>query len=174
MDDLADHFFRHTGNTATVKAVARFNNPTLDDKLRAYNVEAGTFKTIHSFPRVTPEGHFPVGYNPPSQSNLPILLADSGQVFQIGLGSRIRSHPAWNQGGQDQMVTFEIIGKAGHPENSVGNYVVGWEAFPRDDLDYQDLVYEISGAAPVPEPGSGAVFLSTWVAAIGPRRRARS
>ena len=49
----------------------------------------------------------------------------------------------------DQMVTWLITDGP-----SAGNYVVGWEIESPGDADYQDLVVEISLAAPVPVPGA--------------------
>jgi hypothetical protein len=70
------------------------------------------------------------------------------------------------------MVTFEIIGGTRHPNNQNGNYLVGWEAFPNDDLDFQDVVYEISGAIPVPEPASSLMAgLTLWLLLCVRRRR---
>ena len=54
----------------------------------------------------------------------------------------------------DLLVTFEIVGNAGRPTNVIGNYVLAWEAAPINDVDYQDIVYELSGVAPIPTPGS--------------------
>ena len=49
------------------------------------------------------------------------------------------------------MQTFSITGGP-----SAGNYVVGWEDLPlsSSDLDYQDLVIEVCGVRPVPEPAT--------------------
>ena len=144
--------FRHIGAAASVTAVASFNNPSLDDRLRFFNPVTDFSRVVHGFSRVPPTGQFPVGYNPATQFSNPIPIADSGPVFELGLSSGRRSNPIRNAMYQDMMVTFEIIGNAGHPNNQIGNFVVGWEAFPNDDLDFQDVVYEISGAMPVPEP----------------------
>jgi hypothetical protein len=70
------------------------------------------------------------------------------------------------------LVTFEIVGVAGHPNNQIGNYVLAWELFPNTDMDYQDVVFELSGAVPVPvpEPTSCALFAcSLLAAALFPR-----
>jgi hypothetical protein len=172
VDDAFDVAFRHTGTEASVKAVARFNNPSVDDRLRFYNPVTDFSRAVHGFNRVPPGFQFPVGYDPDTQFSNPILPAESGSVFEIGLSSARRSNPTHNAGGQDLMVTFEIIGNAGYPNNPIGNYVVGWDAFSNDDLDFQDVVYEISGAVPVPEPTS---WLSAgMMLACLPRARRRS
>jgi hypothetical protein len=49
----------------------------------------------------------------------------------------------------DHMVTWLITDGP-----SAGNYVVGWEVENLGDADYQDLVVEISKAAPVPVPAA--------------------
>jgi hypothetical protein len=173
VDDSLDIAFRHTGTSATVKAVARFNNPSVEMRLRFYNPATDLFRVIHGFSRLPPAGQFPVGYNPATQFSDPIVLADSGPVFELAHGSRQRSHPIRNTNAQDMMVTYEIIGNAGHPNNQIGNYVVGWEYFPTDDLDFQDAVYEISGAVPVPEPVSW-LMVGIAIASLSCARRRRS
>ena len=97
------------------------------------------------------------------------MIADSGAVFELGARSRVTSNPAKNDLGQDKLVTFEIIGTAGHPNNQVGNYVLGWEYFA--DYDFQDGVFELSGAVPVPEPGCWLWTIGALVGFI--RRNAR-
>jgi hypothetical protein len=58
------------------------------------------------------------------------------------------------------MVTFEIIGNDGHPNNAIGSFVVGFEYFPADDLDFQDVVYELSGVTALPEPTTSALLFA--------------
>jgi hypothetical protein len=169
--DGSDIAFRHTGTSATVKAVARFNNPSLDDRLRFFNTATDMSGAVHGFNRVPPNFQFPVGYNPATLFSNPIQLAESGPVFEIGLSSGRRSNPNHNTVPQDMMVTFEIIGNAGHPNNQIGSYVVGWEAFPNDDFDFQDVVYEISGAVPVPEPASWSMAVISLAYLMFARRR---
>jgi hypothetical protein len=69
-------------------------------------------------------------------------------------------------------VTSEIIDNVGHPNNRIGNYVVGFEIFPNDDLDFQDVVYELSGVTAVPEPGGALLILvGTLIPAVRIRQR---
>jgi hypothetical protein len=74
-----------------------------------------------------------------------------------------------NTDGLDHMVTFLITGGP-----SAGNYVIAFDdQFRGGDRDFQDLVVEVSGVAPVPVPGAiflGAIGLS--VAGIKLRRYA--
>jgi len=74
-------------------------------------------------------------------------------VFRLALsatGFGVRSsQESDNTLSNDNMVTWLITGGG-----SAGNYVVGWEAEALGDADYQDLVVEISNAAPVPVPGA--------------------
>jgi hypothetical protein len=156
---------------ATVKAVARFNNPSIEDRLRFFNPATDFSRVVHGFSRVPPAGLYPVGYNPDTQFSNPIELAESGPVFELGLSSGRRSNPIRNTVYQDMMVTYEIIGNAGHPNNQIGYFVVGWEAFPNDDLDFQDVVYEIGGAAPVPEPASLFIAGIAFASLMGARLR---
>ncbi|GAG70442.1 unnamed protein product, partial [marine sediment metagenome] len=48
------------------------------------------------------------------------------------------------------MVTYKIIGDDGFSNNVIGNYVICWEDLNLGDQDYQDLVAEVSHAAPIP------------------------
>lgn len=59
-----------------------------------------------------------------------------------------------NIDGMDHMQTFVITGGT-----SAGNYVLAWEDLPDlGDADYQDLVVEVSGVQPVPEPTTILLF----------------
>lgn len=76
----------------------------------------------------------------------------------------------------DQMVTYAIIGRNNHPTNAIGSYVVAWEdcSPTRDkwyDADYNDLVVEVAGVAPAPEPATLA-FLAVGLVFLRPRRSA--
>jgi len=71
--------------------------------------------------------------------------------FEDTTGGNTWSSKQADNSGDDHMVTFEITGGP-----SAGNYVVAFEdkPFGSSDLDYNDLVVEVSGVSPVPVPGA--------------------
>ena len=84
------------------------------------------------------------------------------------------SDPALN-GGTDRMVTFQVTGTLNTPGNinsgytSLANptYVIAFE--DGSDFDYNDLVVQVSGVAPVPEPTtliSGALMMMPFGAGM--------
>lgn len=61
------------------------------------------------------------------------------------------SDPFWNDG-NDHMVTFKVIGGPFFDPSTV-TYVIAWEDLPGlGDRDYNDLVVEVRGVKPIPEP----------------------
>lgn len=170
VDDSLDVAFRHTGELATVDAVARFTCCLSS----FYYITDGSdqFQQVLRIITSGPSDSEPQGYYPPTFSDLlpeTIALADSGSIFEVAIHGTGRSNPAHNNGTGDHMVTFEIIGNDGHPENQIGNIVVAFEGFPANDTDFQDLVFELSGVVPVPEPTASMLLamalacpLSIW------------
>ncbi|WP_442485609.1 PEP-CTERM sorting domain-containing protein [Aeoliella sp. SH292] len=79
--------------------------------------------------------------------------------------SDFTSDPSHNIEGRDHLVTFQIVSNIGFPDNPVGAYVLAWEdSHPWNmyyqDHDFQDLVVEVTGIAPVvPEPSSVVLIL---------------
>jgi hypothetical protein len=141
-----------------VKAVARFNNPTVQESFRYLNLATNIAKTSLRIQHGPPTFQSPVGYYPATELSGLIPLADSGPIFEVLVAGS--SNPAANFLGQDKMVTFRISGVDGHPNNQIGNYVLAWEYFSNDDLDYQDVVFEINGVVPVPEPSTFVISLA--------------
>jgi hypothetical protein len=175
IDDNSDISFRHDGTQATVKAVARFNNPSIEEVLGYSEPGMTEWSTALRFQRVAPNFLFPTGYNPPTLGTGLIPLSVSGPEFELRIQSRAYSNPQRNANNQDMMVTFEIIGSDGHPNNQVGSYVIGFEVFRNDDLDFQDVVYELSGVTAVPEPASMLGVAMCSAIAMMPRgRRAKT
>jgi hypothetical protein len=172
IDDDLDRRFAHTGTAATMKVVAKFSG---------IGNQIGFFPpgstSLHAVLRFRDSRY--VGYNPEvvvSSSTKGIIdPAVSGLIFPLGLHRTVTSIPGRNTSGLDQMVTFEIIGAIGHPNNVIGNYVVAFEDNPKNDVDYQDVIAELSGVVPVPEPAGGT--LTAWPAiclAISAARRSRN
>jgi hypothetical protein len=170
VDDSQDVAFRHTGAEASVTAVARFNNPSVQERFAFFNPTTGSWRNVLDFARVPPNFQYPVGYAVPTMGSGLIPLAESGAVFKVRAGARAASAPSENIAGQDMMVAFEIIGADGRPNNKIGNYVVGFEFFPDDDRDFQDVVYQLSGVAPVPEPATVFLWLLATFCGVGRRR----
>ena len=126
---------------------------------------AGTDETFGYFPGSSGGAFVPIlavsagsnQYNPPSTPLGDIPGAAALPIFRLGLSSSYQggilqsSLQSDNTSGNDQMVTWLITGGP-----SAGNYVVAWELIDIGvgDDDYQDLVVEISLAAPVPVPGA--------------------
>ena len=105
----------------------------------------GTFVPLFTVPQGT-NGYLS---GPPYAGTIPL----SEPIFRLGLQAfnwPVRSsQQSDNASRNDNMVTWLITGGS-----SAGNYVVAWEAEDLGDRDYQDLVVEISLAAPVPVPGA--------------------
>jgi len=85
-------------------------------------------------------------------------VADTGEVFRFadfpGSLTVWSSRDDDNADDSDHMKTFLITGG-----DSAGNYAICWEDLPDlGDRDYQDLVVEVSGVTPVPEPATVALL----------------
>lgn len=166
VDDRDDVAFRHTGVEATVTTVAHFGGrggmalffmPNRQPLvLNPHLITSFVAPSVGGYRPVVPAGVIP--------------LAESGLVFGLQADSSGYSDPALNQFAFDRLVTFEIIGNVGRPANVVGNYVLGWDLPSNRDGDYQDLVYEISSAKPIPEPTSW-LLIATALLGLSYRRR---
>jgi hypothetical protein len=153
--DGADIAFRHRGVAATVTPVAHFSTLTSSLWLLPNRVKPPQFPFPPAHHLVAFAGSSSTGFYPSISSGGSIALADSGPVFGLRQGlsdnSRGNSDPSLNNPVFDWLVTFEIIGNVGRPDNAIGNLVLAWEDSGLDD-DYQDLIVEISGVTAVPEP----------------------
>ena len=123
---------------------------------------------ISSTPILTASGNYAtpvrtgsfVAINPVSQ---PFLFLDEAN------GNYAYSDPALSSGGVDRMITFAVTGYLTTPgtgsswtafSDGTTHYVIAFE--DGTDMDYNDLVVEVSGVAPVPEPTTviaGALLL---------------
>jgi Domain of unknown function (DUF4114) len=111
----------------------------------------------------------------PSRSGSPVIYTPITQPFLFmdnSGGVNWYSDPTLNSadGGKDHMVTFAVTGylaTAGVASTYTAftdgpHYVIAFEDSANGDYDYNDLVVEVSGVAPVPEPTTviaGALLL---------------
>ena len=84
--------------------------------------------------------------------------SETGEVFRFA--DDPSGAPMWssqasdNSDDEDHTRTFMITGGA-----NAGHYAICWEDLPNlGDSDYQDLIVEVCGVAPVPEPATVAVL----------------
>ena len=163
IDDADDVAFRHTGGEANAVPVARFSS--VGYRLWLLPHRTGQQKYLFEVERgATISG--PQGYVLPMRGSGKILLADSGPIFGLKFDSFGQSDPRFNVLECDQLATFKIVGNAGRPSNVIGNLVLAWEGTPANDIDFQDMVYEISGVEAVPEPTGWAIALSLLLGAV--------
>jgi hypothetical protein len=102
--------------------------------------------------------------------------AESGSIFRFA--DDPNGSPVWSSrmsdnpdGGLDHMIAFRILGTS----RADCRYVLAWEDIHGlGDRDYNDLVVEVSGVCPVPEPASLTLFGFGTLAVAGWRLRKRS
>lgn len=173
VDDREDAAFRHTGVEAIVTPVAKFDISSL-----LLLIIPNGSKPFYMGEPVTSAGGTN-GYHP----NVPpasIPIAASGEIFGFQNHHQLYSDPFYNTGEVDYAVTYEIVGNNGHENNVIGNYVICWDSGKNGDRDFQDAVFEISGATPVPSLSADfnsdlqvdAADLSAWGSGFGIRGNA--
>ena len=75
------------------------------------------------------------------------------------------SRPSQNRDSLDHMVTWQILGNEGNPDNNIGAFVIAWEDLRGGgDRDFNDLIVEVDiASAPIPASvwlfGSGLLGL---------------
>lgn len=102
-----------------------------------------------------------------------IFVSESERVWSSREIDNVSPVALAEDGDGDRMLTFQIVDNENAPSNAIGSYVIVWEDSPTDlgmDRDFNDLVVEVSGAQPIPEPLSLSLLAGglLWV-----RRRAR-
>lgn len=103
----------------------------------------------------------------------PFLFADVTTDGSLSLsGNNYFVSDAALHNGEDHMVTFKLLGAA---YQNTDTYVIAWEDLRyldagggnRSDLDFNDLVVEVSGVKPVPDGGSTVALLGGAIALVG-------
>ena len=164
-----DDNFDQVWNPANGNAVAKA-------KYAAYSLQLGYIRDMNGFDTANFQDLFSVSdphfdFLNDNDPSLTGNLAGGGNfVWALATGG---ATPTWTSmpsmnGGDDHIVTWLIGGNS----DSAGNYVIAWEDDNNlGDQDYNDLVVEVSGVAPVPIPSAILLLGSGLVAMIGIRRR---
>ncbi len=147
---------------AGAEAQARFAGAQQDFGFIS-GVIGGTFQSLFD---VTASGY--LSGNPSAA----VSVLQTGSIFRFA--DDPSCHPLWsssagdNSDGEDHMKTYRITDSA----CGVGNYVLAWEDLPSlGDKDYQDLVVEVCGVYPIPEP---ATVLLLGLGCLAFRKRCRA
>ncbi|MHB1037434.1 MAG: PEP-CTERM sorting domain-containing protein [Pirellulales bacterium] len=174
IDDTLDIYWRQPSPHGVIKAVAAFNANYIGIYVGVYD-QAGTFRALFPMPTEWHGVEIADGYKTSGQATEgqwidlvgPLrmgLCVDYDESYKTRYASSLASD---NPTGVDEMVSFEITGNTGHPNNVVGNYVIGWEADSAWDRDYQDEVLELQGFEAAPEPSSLALAAGGFCAIAG-------
>jgi len=162
VDDSVDIQWVGTGSASMQAVYAGYSQSLYSTDLSGgsqANIAINTTATAGAPTRTAPN----VGFSPTPQ---PFLFLDNAN----GGANPAYSDPTKN-GGTDRMVTFLITGYMSNPLDPGNNqfvpftdglthYVIAFEDLT--DNDYNDLVVEVKGVAPVPEPTTmiaGALLL---------------
>ncbi len=164
VDDSFDQTWQNTKGSAT--AVARYAGYS-----QTFGYIPDTDLQFHELFTVTGSGYLSdfsnpsvFGKIPPSGSLAPgsynFLFADNANG--AGDPPMWTSQPSTNDPGfYDHMVTFSLAS---------GKYVIAWEDLNLGDYDYNDLVVEVGGVSPVPEPATILLIGSGLLGFLGLRR----
>lgn len=193
---IVDQYWAFADEAVTATAIARAKFAGFTHKLGFLpGPEGSKFKSLFN----TGRSYFGVfdedGRGPRSRmkKKASFTAEETGPVFRFGLKILNRPGYVWSSApsdnvvmpngaagdGIDHMITFQITGNEGHSGNTVGNYIIAWEdlradnAWCRFDGDYGDLVVEMSGVQPVPEPYSIALFSLAGLALLRYPRRTK-
>jgi hypothetical protein len=150
VDDSSDIQWVGTSGNASMEAIYAGANQSLYstalDGSDQQQINIDTTHTIGAPSRTAPI----VAFSPTPQ---PFLFLDEAN------GNMAYSDPALSSGGVDRMVTFLITGYMSDPGNTDNqfvnftdgpHYVIAFE--DGSDFDFNDLVVEVKGVAPVPVP----------------------
>jgi hypothetical protein len=168
VDDSFDTVFTFTQDVATIRLMAK----QATDQLK-FGVDAAPTPSILLDVQRYFKGIRPPVLNPIRDFwRTHTITADKSNhapQFRLQIwnqfSAEFSSDPSHNIEGSDQLVTFQVVSNIGFPDNPIGAYVLAWEdshplASFAPDRDFQDLVVEVTGIAPVvPEPSSVVLIL---------------
>ncbi len=140
----------------------------LDQIWQGTNVEASA--TVMFFERNEPTAEYDFGYLTGVSDYHPLFTAEgagynvdgdgtftTGDPFRFWMSpdspDRFSSQQSENVQNFDHMVTWHVL-----QGPKAGAYVMAWEEGTPGDQDYNDLILEVMGVNPVPEPGSLALL----------------
>lgn len=171
IDDDMDKIWKLTDVTGEVSAQAKYAGY---GESFGYVTDSTPFDQLFFVPSGS-WGNFDNGDNPDVMKNKVYTDTITAPIFKLAIDGDGKNAPLWtsdfgDNGGEDHMVTFKIING-----DSKGNYVVGWEdvSMRFSDRDYNDLVVELKGMKPVPEPGT-VILLGIGLLGMGIIVRKRS
>jgi hypothetical protein len=178
IDDGWDTVFAFKEEFATFKVVARFSrepfflsaaslpNAASDPILQIYDRQMG-YSFLSQTEFVVERGNYLPELRLLYKGDRVLLSSDPHTSLTVS-GAPITN------GGRDHLVTFQVVGNVGRPNNPIGSYVLAWDdGMSRfGDRDFQDTVIEVTGIGlVVPEPSSvvlvgfailfGGVFLKS-------------
>jgi hypothetical protein len=169
IEDSQDLYFSLNGNTASVKTIAKFVGVGTPGFTYSPDGSA-SFRTLFF---TSGNGYSATGFGT-------LDIVSTGSKFRLGsrAGSSYHSSiPSDNGALQiDRLVSYQVVGNAGHPTNPIGAFVLAWDlGMSTFDNDFQDVVFEVSNLRLVAEPGCALLLaISTAIAVCFPRYRRSS